>query len=297
MPFTIRTFAVFGIVIVLAVAVFTIVLAPSGMVPEGIRFQVNEGESLHSISERLEDEGIVRSALFFRGWISFLKRDTAISLGVYEFDEPKTLGSVVRKFIQGPDQPLISVTVPEGSTTKQIASLVKKVLPAISTDAFVEKVQEKELHGFLFPSTYYPLPSYTEDDMIRIMNMTFERQYSDNFSEEKSPKMLSSRKEVIVLASILEGEANTKDDMKIVAGILEKRLEKGMRLQVDVAEVTYRKSGLPEQPINNPGLVAIEAVLHPTETPYLYYLTGNDGRMYYAKTYEEHKKNIQKHLK
>lgn len=297
MPFIIRTSAVFGVILAAVLAAFTLVLVPPEAMPESVRFQVEEGESLHSISQRLEDEGIVRSALLFRGWISFLKRDTAISLGIYEFDKSGTIGSVVNKFIQGPDQPLISITIPEGSTTRQIASLVKKILPSISTDIFVEKVQEKELDGFLFPSTYYPLPSYTEDDMIRVMNMTFEKQYEDNFSKERLPKVLSSRKEVIILASILEGEANTKDDMKTVAGILEKRLEKGMRLQVDVAEITYRKSGLPEQPINNPGLMAIEAVFHPTETPYLYYLTGNDGRMYYAKTYEEHKRNIQKYLR
>jgi UPF0755 protein len=70
-----------------------------------------------------------------------------------------------------------------------------------------------------------------------------------------------------------------------------------MRLQVDVAENTYKERGLPVVPINNPGVVAIEAVFHPKESPYLYYLTGKDGRMYYAKTYEDHKKNIQKYLR
>ena len=69
-----------------------------------------------------------------------------------------------------------------------------------------------------------------------------------------------------------------------------------MPLQVDVEMNTYEFPGLPESPINNPGLLSIKASLHPTTTPYLYYLTGKDGKMRYAKTFDEHKKNIIKYL-
>jgi UPF0755 protein len=71
----------------------------------------------------------------------------------------------------------------------------------------------------------------------------------------------------------------------------------GMPLQVDVAMETYKEKGLPKKPINNPGLVAITAVLNPVYTEYLYYITGNDGEMYYAKTFNDHKRNIAKYLK
>lgn len=262
-----------------------------------ISFEVREGESLYSVSERLEDDGIVRSALLFRSWVSLLKRDTTIGLGVYLFDKPLTLGGVISKFVEGPDDPLLSVTIPEGSTTKEIADLIAKILPHFSVDTFGELVHAKKLDGFLFPSTYYPLPSFTEADVIRVLNSTFEREYEKHFSEKEIPNTLSNRNDVISLAAILEGEANTEEDMKMVSGILQKRLQKGMRLQVDVAEVTYRKSGVPEQPVNNPGIVAIRAVFEPKDSPYFYYITGKDGRMYYAKTFEEHKKNIQKYLR
>lgn len=296
MSFKVRILFIAGLLVVGA-ALFTLTLGAPARTGGEIRFEVGEGESLYSISKRLESEKIIRSSLFFRGWISLLKRDKNIGLGIYEFDSPVRLGTVVQKFVKGPDEPLLSVTIPEGSTTKEIADLVKKVLPSISVDRFGEIVHERKLDGYLFPSTYYPLPSFTEEDMVRIMNTTFEREYGKRFSSVDFPKVLSTRNDVISLAAILEGEANTPQDMKIVAGILERRLQRGMRLQVDVAEVTYRKSGLPEQPINNPGIVAIGAVFNPTETPYLYYLTGKDGKMYYAKTYEEHKRNIEKYLR
>lgn len=292
----VRIFITIGI-LATVFTLFMLMLWPPGNSSGKIRFQVGEGESLYSISRRLEDEHIIRSSLFFRGWISLLKRDTHIGLGIYEFYAPVALGGVVRKFVKGPDEPLLSVTIPEGSTTKQVADLIKKALPNISVDRFGELVHEKKLDGYLFPSTYYPLPSFVEEDMIRVMNNTFEREYGGHFSDALFPTTTPTRNDVVSLAAILEEEAKTPDDMKIVSGILQKRLQKGMRLQVDAAEVTYRRSGLPDQPISNPGIVAIDAVFHPEVTPYLYYLTGKDGKMYYAKTFEEHKRNIQKYLK
>ncbi len=277
--------------------VFMFALNAPSEFPRGERFQVSEGETLNSVSVRLEDEHIVTSALFFRGWISVLGQDKDIDLGVYEFDSKLSLPLVVAKFVRGPDEPLLSVTIPEGHTTQEIAEAFKKAIPSLSVDTFNELVRKDALDGYLFPSTYYPLPSFTEKDIIDKMKATFEREYAKHFQNEPFPAYVSTKRDVLSLAAILEGEAKTPEDMKIVSGILQRRLETGMRLQVDVAEETYRMSGLPKQPGNNPGIVAIDAVFHPTKTAYLYYLTGKDGRMYYAKTFEEHKRNIQKYLR
>jgi UPF0755 protein len=265
--------------------------------PSGARFQVREGESLYSISSRLKNDHIIGSALLFRGWISAIGKDKDIGLGVYAFDAPLSLGMVIAKVVAGPDEPLVSVTIPEGYTTQEIAAAFQKALPAFSPDIFGEIVREKRLDGYLFPSTYYPLPSSSEDDIVKLLNSTFEREYGKHFSDFQFPAQVTTRQEVVSLASIIEGEAKTEKDMRIVSGILQKRLEKGMRLQVDVAEATYKEGGIPEMPISNPGLVAIDAVFHPQASEYLYYLTGKDGRMYYAKTFDEHKRNIERYLR
>ncbi len=160
-----------------------------------------------------------------------------------------------------------------------------------------KKVLEKNANGKLFPSTYYLLPSTKEERIIDIMTETFNKKYKDSFSNSKIDAPLKNKEEIIVLASILEGEAKTFVDMKMVAGILLKRLSLNMPLQVDAAKETYKTKGLPVEPINNPGTVAIEAVLTPTSSNYLYYITGNDGIMHYSKTFEEHKRNIIKYLK
>jgi UPF0755 protein len=121
------------------------------------------------------------------------------------------------------------------------------------------------------------------------------------------------------MASLIEEETATPEDRRIVSGILWKRLSSGMRLQVDATFAytigkgslelttedlksdspynTYRIYGLPPTPIVNPGLDAITAALHPTSSPYVYYLSDKNGVMHYSKTFEEHKLAKAKYLR
>ena len=125
-------------------------------------------------------------------------------------------------------------------------------------------------------------------------------------------------KDIVIMASILEAEARTTETRRIIAGILWKRLDIGMPLQVDAAFQyidgkttfqlatsdletdspynTYTRKGLPPTPITNPGLDAILATITPIKTPYLYYLTDKDGKMHYAVTHEGHLANKEKYL-
>lgn len=294
------TFIGVGIVVLLCCAAYLYYefFSIPNTFPVGKNFTINENESLKSISERLEEEGYIHSPLLFRAGVSFLGKDKVIQLGGYVFDTPHTLFSLVSEFVQGrPRSPLLSVTIPEGSTSFEVALLVAKALPSISIDRFDEVVSKNQANGKLFPSTYYLLPSYKEEDIVKLMLTTYQKRISSLVSASKITYPLTSEHDVVVLASILEGEGKTKEDMEKIAGILLTRLTSEMPLQVDVAKETYKKRGLPSAPINNPGVLAISAVLHPIVTPYLYYITGNDGNMYYAKTFAEHKRNIQKYLK
>ncbi|MBP9867203.1 MAG: endolytic transglycosylase MltG [Candidatus Pacebacteria bacterium] len=266
--------------------------------PSNSRFVIAENETLKSVSVRLKEEKYITSDLFFRALISSAGKDRMLKAGGYSFNEPLNLLNVVKKFSFGkPDVPLLSITIPEGSTVDEIAESVHKVIPTISVDSFLRFVEETKVHGKLFPSTYFLSPSSTAEGIIKIMKNTFENKYMHFVQEVSLPSPLSSHEEVLSLAAILEGEAKTKEDMQMVAGILLSRLQKGMLLQVDVATSTYTIKGLPTVPINNPGEISILAVFNATPSPYLYYLTGKDGKMYYAKTFEEHKRNIQKYLR
>lgn len=266
--------------------------------PVGKNFIIGENETLKNVSMRLEDNHYVNSALLFRTFLSSRGRDRHLKAGGYTFTEGVTLREVVEKFATGhPDAPLVSVTIPEGSTIDEIAVLVNKAIPAISIGSVVSLIKQENLAGKLFPSTYFLLPSSSAESIVKLMRSTFENKYASFVKGLVLPSPLTSDNEVLSLAAILEGEAKTKEDMEVVAGILLTRLQKGMLLQVDAAPDTYKTKGVPAVPINNPGEMAISAVFHASSTPYLFYITGNDGKMYYAKTFEEHKKNIQKYLR
>lgn len=297
-----KNYTLIGMMVVIAIIASSyfykqVLTAPVNF-PSGKMFTINENETLKSISYRLEEAGYIHSPLLFRTGISYLGKDRSIQLGGYMFSAPISLLGVVDTFVRGhPDAPLLSATIPEGSTSFEVASLIAKVLPSISVDGFSAFITKHQAEGKLFPSTYFLLPSYTEEDIVKLMLSTFTKKTQNVIDPVQIVLPLTSEHDVIVLASILEGEAKSEVDMKIVSGILQTRLKIGMPLQVDVAKETYKKKGLPLVALNNPGLIALGAALHPTMTDYLFYITGDDGEMYYAKTFEEHKRNIKKYLK
>lgn len=220
---------------------------------------------------------------------------------------------MARRIVRGDhDINSIRITIPEGFTVRKISNLFDERFLFFDNSTFESDAPE----GYLFPDTYFIPVTATASSTLRLLRHNFIRKIFPVMPEvEKSGRSLE---DIIVMASILEGEAKTREDMEIVSGILWKRIEIGMPLQVDTSFVyilgkatedltlsdlevkspynTYLYKGLPPGPISNPGLDSIRAAVNPTTTPYLYFLTGNDGKMYYARTFDEHVKNKQKYL-
>lgn len=281
-----------GVLLVIFLYLGFLLFSPPSTFPSGQSFVIKEGLTIKEISYMLRREGYIRSGLFFRALLSFANKDENIRVGYYYFEAPLPLFSFVETIIQdGPTAPLAKVTIPEGSSDKEVFLLVKKALPSLSATKFTEAIAKNGASGLLFPETYELLPSMTEEDVVKRMKSLFMKKFRESFDG------VAYKSEIVILASIIEGEARDEEHMRIVSGILQKRLSVGMPLQVDVSKETYKARGLPDAPINNPGLLALDAAINPTKTPYFYYITGNDGKMYYAKTFDEHKANIKKYLK
>lgn len=246
-------------------------------------FEVRNDESIKSISNRLYEEGYIKSPLIMRLMLNAREKDNKIVAGLYSFDYPMNLLQVVNKFSRGKyDMPATIVTIPEGFTLEEMADTYDKVF-GLNRKDFIDYAQK--YNGRLFPETYYFGVNENIQDIVTRMITEFNKRVGEITQDE------------LVLASIVEGEAQTPRDMQIVAGILYSRLKIQMPLQVDVATTTYEVKGIPKEAINNPGLNAINAVKNPIYTKYLYYITGNDAKMYYAVTFKEHKNNIKKYLK
>lgn len=306
-------------------------------------FQINNGESVNNIGKRLDNEGVIKSALAFKIYIKIFSGNTIAQAGIYMLDKNDNLYSLANKIIKAHYAiPPVKVTIPEGSDNKEVAEIISKsflnkvnetqLVDDFSEQNIENKIEDKE--GYLFPETYLFLPNTTLDKVIKQLSDKFynnlkdiftnERQelgiYSldvsdfkveDYFNDEDKTIKLTKRltiisslgtttvtiKDIITMASFLEGEANNEEDMRKVSGVLWTRLKLNYPLQIDAATSTYKKQGFTDAPINNPGMVAIKAAIDPINTGNIYYITGNDGIMHYAKDYLTHLDNINKYLR
>ncbi|MDO8569414.1 MAG: endolytic transglycosylase MltG [bacterium] len=281
---------IFFIGIVLFVICFYPTTPPFSF-PSGSIITIPEGVGLYTLAEKLREDKVIRSPFWFRVVAIVLGGERDMKAGQYLMSEPQNVFTIAWRVSHGDyDIETVKLTIPEGFNVVQIASLFDHRFKFFDHESFVILAPE----GYLFPDTYFIPVTATASSTIKLLGDNFTRKISLSM-----PAIDSSERtieEIVIIASLLEAEANTKEDREMASDILWKRLKLGMPLQVDSETGTYEFVGLPDNPINNPGLVSIEAAIHPTSTPYLYFLTGKDGKMHYAKTFDEHKRNITKYL-
>jgi UPF0755 protein len=286
-------FYILSLIIFLVFFYSLFLTAPSNFIPRTV-VSIEPGMSLHNVSAVLKKDNIIRFRLPFEFFMIIFGGEKHLISADYLFENKLPVWQVAERIARGEHHmPPVSVTIPEGFNVNQIADVFSLKLANFNKTNFL--AQAKGLEGYLFPDTYFFLTSANEGDVIKSM--------SDNFDKKINPLLpkiiLSGRteKDIIIMASIIEREAEGSIDRGVIAGILWKRISIGMSLQVDAAPETYRTKGLPESPIGNPGTLAIESAINPQNSSYLYYLHDKNGNIHYAKTFAEHNQNIKKYLK
>ncbi|MDO8552148.1 MAG: endolytic transglycosylase MltG [bacterium] len=299
----------------LAIVLYLNVIRPPDNFPLDTLVTIEDGATVSDAASVLESNHVVRSGTALRYLIILLGDQKNVHAGDYLFKEPRDLFSVARAIVIGAYglEPL-RIRIPEGATTKEMARILEARLLRFNGDTFIAEAQP--LEGFLFPDTYYFLPNASEELVIRTMRQTFDTRTSEIDAQIKSfGKPLN---DVIIMASLLEREARTSKDRRMIAGVLWNRLNKGMLLQVDAAfrytigkgtyqlttedlasdspYNTYRNPGLPPTPIGSPSLDSILAAVTPLKHNYLYYLADRSGVTHYSKTYAEHLRYKRKYI-
>ncbi len=244
---------------------------------ETMVFLVKKGEGAKEISINLKNQEIIRYSSFFRVYSLIYGKAEQLKAGEYELSAGMNIAEIVNKMASG-DRIKKMITIIEGWTVKDIEEYLK-----------VEKI-DLSLEGYLFPDTYEIFPEDGIEEIVAKILANFDKKVRSQFQEEIGP-------EIIIMASLLEKEVQTFEDKKIVSGILWKRLEIGMPLQVDASPDTYKYKGLPQGPICNPGLKSIEAAIYPQESSYFYYLSAPDGKTIFSQTLKEHNIAREKYLK
>lgn len=291
-------------------------LTPAPTFTIGATITIPEGTSAEATTQLLKEAGFVTSDLALYLSLILWHDPSQIKAGTYRFDTPLSARALAAELVTGHyAHDLIRLTLREGERASQYATAAKEALPDFVEEEFLAAAIPYE--GKLFPETYLIPATYTAEDLLTLLLQTYEEKtahLADLFAAHSLTET-----EVLILASIIEREANSAESMGMVSGILQNRLAIGMALQVDASleyvlnkplkELTpkdlemdspyntYKNPGLPPTPIGNPGLTAIMAVLEPTPSPYYFYITGDDGNFYYAEDFDAHRRNIARYLR
>ena len=271
---------------------------PSGGSNVGVSFTVNDGDSVSSVSSRLESEGIITSAGVFR-WYVGRKGGIELTPGYYTVKPHDHMGNIMKVLSIPPSATFVKVTFPEGFTVSQMAKRLAEKTLRLNADLFTAAAQDPavssayrpagqtSLEGLLFPDTYQISGDESEGQVVERMVQLMERVGRQEGLDESKDLVGFAPYKTLIIASMIEREAKTEGDRAKIALVIYNRLELGMKLQIDATLYyaapegstftqakeldtpynTYLYKGLTPTPIANPGRASIAAALHPAQDP------------------------------
>jgi UPF0755 protein len=284
---------------------------------------VRSGESAGSVGRRLEDAGVIRSALLW-SLLFHTSRET-IKAGVYSLALPLSQLEIRSILVSG-RQLLVRVMFPEGGTLKKSAQILEEAgicpagefLAAAGDPALRESygISGKTMEGYLYPDTYLFPMAYPAEQVVKTMADTFFKKLA-----AIDPGALGLQREelnrAVIIASIVEREYRVSEEAPLMAGVFYNRLRIGMALQscatveyviteiqdrahpevlytrdIEIQDPynTYIRPGLPPGPISAPGETALKAAFYPESSNYLYFrlIDPGAGRHYFSQTLDDH---------
>jgi UPF0755 protein len=284
-----------------------------GSFPQKTTFEIKKGATLSEVASVLQENHYVHSNFWFKALVTALGGSKGVVAGDYYFAKPEGVLQIASRVVRG-EYGLVPlrVTIPEGLSNAQTAEILSEQFSLFDPKIFVKIAKE----GEMFPDTYFFLPNVSATSIMERMKGNFDEKIATLESDIASSTR--TLPDILTMASIIENEAQLPEDRKIVSGILWKRIDIGMALQVDATFKyingkttfdltlddlgidspynTYNRRGLPPTPISNPGLQSIKDAIYPEETNYLYFLSDAKGKMYYAEDFEGHQRNRELYL-
>jgi UPF0755 protein len=275
---------------------------------------VPKGAGARDIGTLLAESGVVANGSFFAAGSYVTGRAPGFKAGEYEFVAGISPAAAADLIDSGKVY-RHKLTIPEGLTSAQIVALIDTA-PALDGTIDAEPPE-----GTLLPDTYFYVMGNTRPELLQRIHRAMEKALNEAWAHRAPDLPLASPAEALTLASIVEKETAKPDERPRVAGVFIERLKLGMKLQADPTVIyvltkggavpmphplghddlaiespynTYLDKGLPPTPIDNPGLASLKAALQPDDRGELYFVADGTGGHAFAKTLEEHNKNVTK---
>lgn len=281
--------------------------------------EIPKGATLSQIADSLFTKNIIKDKDFFIFWAKSFGYEKKMRAGYFSIPFGMNDYQVVYYLTKAKEN-TISITLVEGWDISQIADEIEKRLgiPAhvilnICNDAnFISDfdIDSKDLEGYLLPDTYSFNKGESPTDIVRYLVEKTLNLFESDSVKDAMDKLKMTQREILTLASIVEGEALLDDERPVIASLYYNRLKINMRLQADPTiqyivegpprrlltkdlEIdspynTYLYKGLPPGPINNPGKASILAALFPDSTGFLYMVATGDGGHNFSKNLKDH---------
>lgn len=272
---------------------------------------INPGTSIRSAAGQLEVMGAIKSADAFVNRARIFGASSTIKTG--EFLIPaQASNSEILSILTGGKTVQRLVTVPEGMPSIMVYERL------MANDRLSGEITIPA-EGSILPDSYAFQKGEPRAAVVARMQAAMKKTIDELWPKRSPDTVVKTPQEAITLASIVEKETSKKSELRMVAGVYSNRLRVGMMLQADptiiypitkgkplgrrirqseIASVndynTYSMTGLPKGPIANPSRAAIEAVLNPEKTEYLFFVADGTGGHIFAKTLEEHNANVEK---
>lgn len=285
-----------------------------------VHFTVAKGDQPREIAKNLKDQGLIRDSVAFFLTVRKLGIEKKIQAGSFRLSPSMTVEQIANKLTLGTED--VWITFPEGWRSEQMIEYLSKTND-LWQGQDVSLTSWRDAEGMLFPETYLVPKEASLSDIKKLLLTTFSQKFTPKMVEDAKKAGLTQN-QVIIIASLVEREAKHAVDRPLIAGVILNRLKQGMKLDIDatvqyaigftkrdgwwtkeltLADLkfaspynTYQNPGLPPTPICNPGLAAINAVIYPTKSNYLYYVADKDGVSHFAEDLAGHQQNIVKYL-
>lgn len=284
-----------------------------------VRITIESGEGVAMIAEDLKSHGVIRNEQVFRWYVELTGARAKLKAGSYALSPALSAPEIVEQLIEGKTSEL-NVLIPPGLTLAELKNiLIKAGFTAADVDiayaatysgVAAERPTGASLEGYIYPETYRVPLSASAQDVINVATQELDQVMTPELRGAFAARGLTPF-QAVILASIVQKETTDPADQPTVAQVFLKRLAIGMELGSDVTFIyaakqlgvapsvnldspynTRRYKGLPPGPISNVTLTALQAVANPAGTDYLYFVAGDDGKTYFAHTFEQHEQNI-----
>jgi len=340
-PDTVRMLVLIAVAVIFMCAVgifgYKYMLSPVDKSGEDVRVEITEGSYLGDIADELKENGLIRSAFVYKLYAKIEGVGSSLKAGNYTFNKNMSAEEITELLLIGTQKETMTITIREGLDSYRISNYLEETglftaeefLGEIEDNfdyyqdnyEFLKDVDENSgrdclLEGYLFGDTYDVYVDASPRDVIEKMLDRFDDVFEEEYYD-RCDDLGITIDEAVTMASIVERETISNDELETVAGVFYNRIDDGMRLescatlqyiykdyqytftykqmQTDNPYNTYKYSGLTPGPIANFRKEALYAALYPDEHDYYYFCAKGDGTSAFAKTLSEHEDNIDRY--